>query len=323
MLKLKNISFGYNEKPVLKKISLQIAEGDHVSLIGESSCGKSTLLQLIYGLHHTDGSVIWKGNKLKGPNHNLVPGEPFIKYLAQDFDLMPPLSVVENVGKHLSNAYPRKKKKRIMGLLEVVEMKELAHVKAGHLSGGQQQRVALARALANTPELLLLDEPFSHIDHFRKNNLRRKLFAYLKENKITCIIATHDSTDALSFADRTIVLKNGKIYANDTPQELYNNPPNKYIAALFGDINEVMLRSISPKETSRKMILLYPHEIRLVKTSDIKVKVLASYFKGSNFLIKASLKNQIIYFENSEEIGIGYTVNIAIDKNLIASRTRN
>jgi ABC-type Fe3+/spermidine/putrescine transport system ATPase subunit len=323
MLKLKNVSFGYNEKPVLKKITLQIAEGDHVSLIGESGCGKSTLLQLIYGLHHTYGLVTWNEKELKGPNHNLVPGESFIKYLAQDFDLMPPLTVAENVGKHLSNAYPRKKKKRVLELLEVVEMAELANTKAGDLSGGQQQRVALARALANTPELLLLDEPFSHIDHFRKNNLRRKLFAYLKENKITCIIATHDSTDALSFADKTIVLKNGKIYANETPQELYNNPPNKYIASLFGDINEVMLKEISPKETSRKLILLYPHEIKMVKSSDIKVEVLASYFKGDTFLIKAALKKQIIYFENSEEIQVGEIVNLAVDKNLIASRIRS
>lgn len=323
MLKLKNVSFGYIEVPVLKKITLQIAEGNHVSLMGESGCGKSTLLQLIYGLHHTDGLVSWNGIELQGPNHNLVPGEEFIKYLAQDFDLMPPLTVAENVGKHLSNAYPRKKKKRVMELLEVVEMEELADVKAGNLSGGQQQRVALARALANTPELLLLDEPFSHIDHFRKNNLRRKLFAYLKENKITCIIATHDSTDALSFADKTIVLKNGKIYANKTPKDLYNNPPNKYIASLFGDINEIMLRSISPNSTSRRMILLYPHEIKLDKNSEIKAEVLSSYFKGNNYLIKASLKNQIIYFEHKEEIAAGESANITADKDLIASRIRN
>ena len=323
MLKLKNVSFGYTEKPVLKKITLQIAEGDHVSLIGESGCGKSTLLQLIYGLHHTDGLVTWNEKEIKGPNHNLVPGEDFIKYLAQDFDLMPPLTVAENIGKHLSNAFPRKKKKRIMELLEVVEMTELANTKAGDLSGGQQQRVALARALANTPELLLLDEPFSHIDHFRKNNLRRKLFAYLKEKKITCIIATHDSTDALSFADNTFVLKNGKIHAKDTPQNLYDNPPNKYVASLFGDVNELMLKTLLANENSRKKILLYPHEINQDNKADLKVEVVASYFKGNNFLIKASLNNQSIFFENAEELPEGKTVNIAIDKGLIKSRIRN
>jgi len=323
MLKLKNVSFGYTEKPVLKKITLTIAKGDHISLIGESGCGKSTLLQLIYGLHHTDGFVSWNGRELQGPNHNLVPGEPFIKYLAQDFDLMPPLTVAENVGKHLSNAYPRKKKQRVMELLDVVEMTELANTKAGDLSGGQQQRVALARALANKPELLLLDEPFSHIDHFRKNNLRRKLFAYLKENKITCIIATHDSTDALSFADKTIVLKNGKIFAKDVPQNLYNNPPNKYVASLFGDINEVMLKTILANENSRKKILLYPHEIKQHTNANLKVEVLASYFKGNNFLIKASLNNQPIFFEHEKDISIGKTEGIFIDKELIKSRIRN
>ena len=322
MLKLKNVSFGYNEDLVLKKISLTIAEGAHVSLIGESGCGKSTLLQLIFGLHHTNGLISWKDLELKGPKFNLVPGEPFIKYLAQDFDLMPPLTVAENVGKYLSNAYPRKKKKRVQELLEVVEMEELAEVKAGNLSGGQQQRVALARALANKPELLLLDEPFSHIDHFRKNNLRRKLFAYLKENKITCIIATHDSTDALSFADKTIVLKNGKVFANNTPEELYNNPPNKYIASLFGDINEVLLRSISPNETSKKQILLYPHEIKLDSSSNIKVEVIRSYFKGGDFLIKAKLKNKILFFEHAEELVNGEIVTISVDENLISSRKR-
>ncbi len=260
MLKLKNVSFAYDEKPVLKNISFSVNKGENVSIIGESGCGKSTLLKLIYGLLHTDGRIFWKEKELFGPNFNLVPGEDYIKYLAQDFDLMLPLSVADNVGKHLSNTYPIKKKRRVMELLEIVEMDDMAATKTKFLSGGQQQRVALARALTKEPEILLLDEPFSHIDHFRKNNLRRKLFAYLRKKQITCLVATHDSTDALSFANQSIVLKNGKIYAKDKPTGLYENPPNKYIASLFGDINEVMLKSLIPSEKSRKKILLYPHE---------------------------------------------------------------
>ncbi|MBK5192672.1 MAG: ABC transporter ATP-binding protein, partial [Flavobacteriaceae bacterium] len=108
------------------------------------------------------------------------------------------------------------------------------------------------------------DEPFSHIDHFRKNNLRRSLFAYLKEKNITSITATHDSTDALSFADKTIVLKDGKIDAQDRPRKLYENPPGKYVASLFGDVNHIMLKNLIPSEKSRKKVLLYPHEIKLV-----------------------------------------------------------
>jgi iron(III) transport system ATP-binding protein len=322
MLQLKKVSFAYDKKPILRNLSFKLEKGAQLSVIGESGCGKSTLLQLIYGYHHTNGKILWGEKELLGPNFNLVPGEPFIKYLAQDFDLMPPLTVTENVGKYLSNMYPRRKKQRIKELLEVVEMTDLATVKAKHLSGGQQQRVALARALAHEPEILLLDEPFSHIDHFRKNNLRRKIYGYLKKNNITCITATHDSTDALSFADKTMVLKDGKIYAEAPPKELYKNPPNKYVASLFGDINEVELKVLRPSEGGRKKILLYPHEITLSRKTGAKATVTESFFKGKDYLIKAKLNGQNIFFdhhiplENNTEIFVNAT-----DK-VITSRIR-
>lgn len=322
MLQVKKLSFAYNKEPVLRNISFEVQPGENVSLIGASGCGKSTLLELIYGLHHTEGHIFWKGTELLGPNFNLVPGEAFIKYLSQDFDLMPPLSVAENVGKHLSNMYPIKKKRRIKELLEVVEMSDLANVKTKHLSGGQQQRVALARALANEPELLLLDEPFSHIDHFRKNNLRRRLFSYLKEKNITAITATHDSTDALSFADQTIVLKDGEIHAKDSPMKLYENPPSKYVASLFGDVNEIMLKNLLPSEKSRKKVLLYPHEIKVVSKSHLNTRVLCSYFKGGNFLIKGELNGEIIYFEHSRELVEDEIVAVDVSAELIAFRKR-
>ena len=320
MLKLKNVSFAYLEKPVLKNISFNLEKGENLSIIGESGCGKSTLLKLIYGLLHTNGKIFWNEKELLGPQFNIVPGEPFIKYLAQDFDLMPPLTVAENIGKHLSNMYPRKKKKRIEELMEVVEMTELANEKAKHLSGGQQQRVALARALANEPELLLLDEPFSHIDHFRKNNLRRQLFSYLSDKNITCIVATHDSTDALSFADKTIVLKNAKIHAQGSPEQLYQNPPNKYVASLFGEINEIMLKNILPEEKRRKKILVYPHEISFSKISEIKVEVKESFFRGQHYLIKARLNEQEVFIENPSDLKKGTMVGIKVSSRLIAER---
>jgi iron(III) transport system ATP-binding protein len=311
MLKLKKVSFAYDKKPILRNISFQLEKGEQLSVIGESGCGKSTLLQLIYGFHHTPGRIFWDEQELLGPNFNLVPGEPFIKYLAQDFDLMLPLTVTENVGKYLSNMYPRKKKQRVKELLEVVEMSELATVKAKHLSGGQQQRVALARALAHEPKILLLDEPFSHIDHFRKNNLRRKIYGYLKQNNITCITATHDSTDALSFADKTMVLKDGRIYAAAPPEELYRNPPNKYVASLFGDINEIELKILRPSEESRKKILLYPHELKFSETSGARAMVLESFFKGKDYLIKAKVNGQIIFFDH--HISLDHNTKILVD----------
>lgn len=322
MLRVKNVSFAYESKMVLKNLNLEVQKGDHVSIIGESGCGKSTLLQLIYGLHHTEGKIYWEDRELLGPNFNLVPGEAFIKYLAQDFDLMLPLTAAENVGKYLSNMYPGKKKKRIKQLLEVVEMKEMANVKAGNLSGGQQQRVALARALAKEPELLLLDEPFSHIDHFRKNNLRRNVYTYLKENNITCLTATHDSTDALSFADKTIVLKNGKKHAEERPENLYKNPPDKYVASLFGDVNEIRLKDLIPGETGEEKILLYPHEINIDPVGKLQAQVLKNYFKGSTYEIKAAFKEYIIYLENDIALPEGNTISLQISETLINSRRK-
>ncbi|AVR44735.1 ABC transporter ATP-binding protein [Christiangramia fulva] len=320
MLQLQKVTFAYDTEPVLKNISFKIKKGQHISLIGESGCGKSTLLQLIYGLLHTEGKIFWQDKELLGPHFNLVPGEPFIKYLAQHFDLMLPLTAAENVGKHLSNFYPIKKRRRIKELLEVVEMEDLADKKAKLLSGGQQQRIALARALAKEPEVLLLDEPFSHIDHFRKNNLRRKLFAYLKEKNITCIVATHDSTDALSYANRTLVLKNGKIHADDSPENLYQNPPNKYVASLFGDVNHIMLRNLRADEDSRKRVLLYPHELKIVKKSAVKAIVEKSYFQGPDYLIKAKLNTDSILIQHENALDENMEISIAVDKKLVHQR---
>lgn len=322
MLKVKNVSFAYDSEPVLKNVSFSINRGENVSVIGVSGCGKSTLLQIIYGLHDVKGEIYWDDKKLLGPNFNLVAGEQFFKYLAQDFDLMLPLSVADNVGKHLSNMYPVKKKRRVQELLEVVEMQDLANTKTRYLSGGQQQRVALARALAKEPELLLLDEPFSHIDHFRRNNLRRRLFSYLKEKNITCLVATHDSTDALSFADQTIALKNGKVHAKDVPQQLYNDPKDKYVASLFGDVNELMLKHITGTGNSRKKILIYPHEIKTGRKPGITARVLNSYFKGANYLIQADLKGEIVYFEHTSEIAVGKEIFLKIPEKLITSRLK-
>ena len=174
MLKVQVTSFGYQDKTILKDISFQVAPGEHVALMGESGSGKSTLLKIVYGLLHVeDGSIFWGNTEALGPNFNLVPGEPYMKYLAQDFDLMPFISVEENIGQFLSVFERDTHQERIDELLDLIEMKSFAKTKVKYLSGGQQQRVALARVLAQEPEILLLDEPFGHIDNFKRISLRR------------------------------------------------------------------------------------------------------------------------------------------------------
>ena len=295
MLQIKNISFSYNTKKDIKQVNFTIPEGKNLAIIGESGCGKSTLLKLIYGLHDLDeGQIFWKNQEVLGPKYNLIPGMPYMKYLAQDFDLMPFITVGENVGKYLSNFYPEQKKQRITELLTIVEMTEFADIKAKYLSGGQMQRVALARVLALEPEVLLLDEPFSHIDNFRKNSLRRKLFSYLKSKNITTLVATHDSTDVLSFADDVIVMQNGKTVAQNSTKELFQNPNTKYIASLFGDVNEIPGHYFNQIET----LLLYPHQLKIIPESNLKVTVTNTFFKGNFYLIEATFPGGILYFEN-------------------------
>ena len=291
MLSVREISFSYIDKPIVKKVSFSLTKGKNLAIIGESGCGKSTLLKLIYGLYDLDeGQIFWNETEVLGPKFHLIPGMPFMKYLAQDFDLMPFITVAENVGKYLSNFFPEDKQARISELLEIVEMTEYANVKAKFLSGGQMQRVAIARVLALEPEVLLLDEPFSHIDNFRKNSLRRKLFGYLKEQQITCIVATHDSTDVLAFADEVAIIKDGEIIESGIPKFIYENPKNRYIASLFGDVNEIKING--------ELKFVYPHQLKVSINSDIKVEIVNSYFRGSHYLIEAKFENQIFFFEN-------------------------
>jgi ABC-type Fe3+/spermidine/putrescine transport system ATPase subunit len=309
MLQVENITFSYDKNKVIKNINFSVSKGQNIAIIGESGCGKSTLLKLIYGLYDLDeGQIFWNENEVLGPKFHLVPGMPFMKYLAQDFDLMPFITVAENVGKYLSNIYPKKKQSRINELLEIVEMTEYSNVKAKFLSGGQQQRVALAKVLALEPEVLLLDEPFSQIDNFRKNSLRRKLFSYLKSKEITCLVATHDSSDSLSFADETIVLNAGEIVIKEKSDHLYKHPTNKYVAALFGDVNELKLSELVEIEDADETLLLFPHQLKIAESGKLKVKIKQFYFKGNHFLIEAEANGNSIFFEHDSELKINSEV---------------
>lgn len=299
MLRVQNSSFSYLNEITIDSLSFSLEKGKNLAVIGESGCGKSTLLKLIYGLHDLDsGQIFWKDSEVFGPKFHLIPGMPYMKYLAQDFDLMPFITVAENVGKYLSNFYLEEKQQRIAELLEIVEMTEYASVKAKFLSGGQMQRVALARVLALEPEVLLLDEPFSHIDNFRKNSLRRKLFQYLREKQITTLVATHDSTDVLSFADEVLVMQKGRICAQGKPKDLYNHPQSKYVASLFGDVNELPGHYFDSEET----LYLYPHQVKVTEVSKLKATVTHSYFRGSHYLIEASYENGVLFFEHEKEL---------------------
>lgn len=292
MLQVQNLLFAYQKKSVLSQLNFTVNQGEHLAVIGESGSGKSTLLKLLYGeFDLNEGEIFWKDQQILGPKYNLVVGYPFMKYVAQEFDLMPFISVEENIGKHLSNFFPEEKTQRTNQLLEIVELTEFAKTKVKNLSGGQKQRVALARALAKQPEIILLDEPFSHIDNFKKQTLRRNVFNYLKEQNITCIVATHDKDDVLGFADQMIVLHDSKIIANNTPEHLYKHPERPLIASFFGEFNVLDNGQI-----------VYSNQLKAVEKSNFEVVVKKSYFKGNHYLIESVSNDKILMFEHSSAL---------------------
>jgi ABC-type sulfate/molybdate transport systems ATPase subunit len=310
MLKVNITSFSYAEKEILKNINFQLQKGEHFSILGESGCGKSTLLHIIYGLLHINqGTLSWGEKPLLGPKFNLVPGEEFMKLVAQEYNVMPYTSVAENVATYLSRLDEKADQERIHELLEVVEMEDFSTTKVKHLSGGQKQRVALAKALAKQPQLLLLDEPFSHIDNFRKNKLRRKLFNYLKSNQIACITATHDAEEALAFSDRILILNKGTIELMGTPEVVFNNLVTGFQAGFFGDVSVIPKGVFSSSEQ-----YLLPHQLILSPVqSSLQVVVEECYFKGSHYLIQCRFKEEfLVYFNYSSLLNKGETHSLVL-----------
>ncbi len=298
MLSINDISFSYNKTLVLKNINFSLRPGEHLAIMGESGCGKSTLLKAIYGLLDLNkGAIFHNQIELLGPEHHLVPGHSFMKYLTQELNVMPYTSVADNVGEFLSRFYPKEKEQRTQELLNIVGLTEYYHTHVRYLSGGQKQRVALAKVLAKEPKVLLLDEPFSQIDHFRKNDLRYQLFEYLKQEKITCITATHDSNDVLPFANNILVMKNGEQCILDTPKRIYQKTTDVYTASLLSEINVLSEKKLNIS-SSTKPIILYPHQIYIKDNGKFSGIVKTCYFKGSFYMLRISFESETLLLES-------------------------
>lgn len=323
MLIIKNLTFSYEEKPLLQDISFAVGQGEICTILGESGAGKSTLLKLLYGQYDLNRGHIYYGDKeILGPKFNLIHGDDRIKYVSQESDLMPFTTINDNVGKFLSNFYLKEKEKRISELLSAVGLLDYAGVKVKNLSGGQKQRVALAQALAKQPELLLLDEPFSHIDNFRKEALRRNLFQFLKNNNISCVLATHNKEDVLSFVDKILVLENGKIIASGSPKQLYNNPKLPVVASFFDTYNYLPVRLLSDIDSDKKVIV-YAHEIRIQDTSELVVRIEEGYFKGRVYLYRALIGGENVFFESQLKFEKGMQVGISVPDSILQKRLKS
>ncbi|RLJ23259.1 ABC-type Fe3+/spermidine/putrescine transport system ATPase subunit [Chryseobacterium sp. 7] len=301
LLEINNLFFAHNkENPLFQNLNLRFEENRIIALAGESGCGKSTLLNLIYGLlDWENGDIIFNGTKLLGPKGNLVPGEPEMKFVAQNFDLMPYATVAENVGKFISNINLKQKKETVAELLEVVGLQEFANVLPKYLSGGQQQRVAIARALSVLPKLLILDEPFSNLDFPRKIELRERLFRYVKQHGVSLIISTHELQDIMPWLDQIVILQNGRLIQNESPEETYRNPYNSYVAKLFGEVN--IFSEAEAEDFQISKLSYYPKEIKITETG-LKAEVLESRFAGNYYWNKLRAKEKELVVYTDEKI---------------------
>lgn len=231
-------SFEASGKKVLKGVDIRLKHGESLAILGYSGEGKTTLLRLLAGLLSPDsGSIHFKGNALPGPDEKLVPGHEDIRLVYQHFGLDHNLSVGQNLRHRMLGFKPEVIEKRSRRLLKWCLLDKLENQAIELLSGGEKQRLALARALADYPELLLLDEPFSSIDIPLRLHFKRGLAQFAKEDGFSMILVTHDYQDAFQLADQIMVLHKGKIIRSGTPREIYEQPGHKVVAELLGAIN--------------------------------------------------------------------------------------
>jgi ABC-type sugar transport system ATPase subunit len=284
LLEVNGLNCRYDNNQVLSDVSFTQKEFEKIAIAGETGSGKSTLLKIIAGLEYPDsGKVIFRGQQVEGPNEKLIPGHPQIAFLSQHFEL-PQFLRVEQTLEYESKVSEEYAKT----LYEICRIDHLMKRRTDHLSGGERQRIAIARLLIGRPTLLMLDEPFSHLDMVQKNTLKEVIHDVSEQLKISLILISHDPQDSLSWADTIIVMRKGEIVQSGIPQEIYENPKDEYVAGLFGKftkLNAAFLKEIFPSEKIKKgkQGCIRPENLRLVsqKTAHFSAKVSAANFYGS------------------------------------------
>ncbi|MEM1095852.1 MAG: ABC transporter ATP-binding protein [Bacteroidota bacterium] len=240
LLTVEDISVRYTpDAPfVVRNLSFDVRKGEIFALLGPSGCGKTTTLRALAGFERTaKGTITLEGEHIAGPERHVPTERRGIGVVFQDYALFPHLTVKQNVAFGLRKQPAQVREQTVEQTLRMVGLAEYANIKPSRLSGGQQQRVAIARTIAPHPRLMLLDEPFSNLDALLRQQTRRELRAMLKQEGITTILVTHDQEEALSFADRVAVMRDGAIEQVGRPEAIYAEPRTRFVAQFLGRTN--------------------------------------------------------------------------------------
>jgi len=236
IIELKDIAVSFDGEPVLKHLDLSISDGEFITLLGPSGCGKTTTLRIIAGFITPDnGDVFFDGKRV----NDVPPYKRTVNTIFQRYALFPHLNVYENVafGMRVQKKSKQEIDETVTKMLELVNLKGFEKRSVAKLSGGQQQRVAIARALANNPRVLLLDEPLAALDLKLRKDMQTELKNIQKSLGISFIYVTHDQEEALSMSDTVVVMDNGVIQQIGSPQDIYNEPQNAFVADFIGESN--------------------------------------------------------------------------------------
>jgi len=246
VLKLDDVSKDYGQELAVENLSLDVKDGELLTLLGPSGCGKTTTLRMIAGLERpSDGQISIADEVIADGSSFRKPEERNVGIVFQDYALFPHLTVAENIAFGLTEMEDDAVAKRVDELLELVDLEAHHDKMPSQLSGGQQQRVALARSLAPEPDVLLLDEPFSNLDVRLRVEMREEVRKILKRAGVTAISVTHDQEEALSISDRVAIMNDGTIAQIGDPAEVFENPESRFVASFLGQASFLSARVTS------------------------------------------------------------------------------
>ena len=329
LIELKNLSKNFEDQQVLKGIDLTIHRNEFLTLLGPSGCGKTTTLRIIAGFEEpSGGEVLFDGIDIsRVPSHKREVNTVFQKYA-----LFPFLNVYDNVafGLKIKKMDETMIDHKVKNMLELIGLPDFAKRDVTSLSGGQQQRVAIARALVNEPKVLLLDEPLGALDAKLRKGMQTELKKIQREVGITFIFVTHDQEEALSMSDTVVVMNEGIIQQVGTPEDIYNEPENRFVASFIGESNiipGIMKQDLLVhfdgcdfecvdkgfKNNEDCEVVIRPEDIDIVKPEDAKLKgtVKSIVFKGVHHEIVVETEHRDYLIHTTDYFAPGLAVGLA------------